>query len=345
MEENKGYGASVRERLELTLTALLPGALALLHPVTVRAGRLSWLCPVLALPVGLWLCALWRELGAEDLPRGLERAFGHFLGKVCQLLYFLWALVLLTESAGRYAARLMTTTEGEQARWLFLLAALGLCLWLSRGTGAVLARTGKLFFLATGVVLALILLLALPAVDWKNLWPPEEADLWGLLPGAGLCLSLSGYGIYALCLPRRLDSGMKSWPWTVWACGVFAALLFIVVGAFGPALTLRMRDPFLYLLEGVRVPGAFQRGEAALVAVLALGDITLLALLTRGALTLWWELTPGWKGGELWVLFAFLAAGVLPVGAAERWFPVGSLLLGIILPALAVLTGKLRKRK
>ena len=345
MKEDKGYGASARERLELTLTALLPAALGLLGPVTARAGRLSWLGPGLALPVGLGLCFLWRELGERDLPQGLEEAFGPFLGKACQFLYLLWALLLLTESARRYAARLMTTTEGEPVRWLYLLAALVLCLWLSRGTGAVLARTGKLFFLATGAVLALVLVLALPAVDWQNLWPPGGAELRGLLPGAGLCLSLSGYGIYALCLPRRPDSGLRSWPWAVWGCGVFAALLFIVVGAFGPALTLRMGEPFLYLLEGVQVPGAFQRGEAALVAALALSDVTLLALLTRGAVTLWKSLASGRRGGGLWVTLAFLAAGVLPAGMAGRWLPPGNLILGILLPAFSVFTRKLRKGK
>ena len=331
--------------MELTLTALLPAALGLLGQVAARAGRLSWLGPVVVLPVGLCLCLLWKELGERDLSQGLEEAFGPFLGKGCQLLYFLWALFLLSGSAGRYAARLMTTTEGEPVRWLYLLAALGLCLWLSRGTGAVLARTGKLFFLATGAVLVLVLALALPAVDWQNLWPPEGADLWGLLPGAGLCLSLSGYGIYALCLPRGRGSGMRSWPWAAWGCGIFAALLFIVVGAFGPALTLRMGEPFLYLLEGVQVPGAFRRGEAALVAALALSDVTLLALLTRGAVTLWKNLTPGWRGGGFWVALAFLAAGVLPVGMAGRWIPVGNLIMGILLPAFSVFTRKLRKGK
>lgn len=343
MGDRTERGVSIRERLELTLTALLPAALTLLGPVTAQAGRLGWLGPAVALPVGLCLCFLWRELGEKDLPQGLEAAFGPFLGKICQLLYFLWALLLLTESAGRYAARLLTTTEGEAVRWLFLLAALALCLWLSRGTGAVLARTGKLFFLATGVVLGLILLLALPAVNAWNLWPPEGADLKGLLPGAGLCLSLSGYGVYALCLPRRPDSSMRVWPWAIWASGIFAALLFIVAGAFGPALTLRMGEPFLYLLEGVQVPGAFQRGEAALVAALALSDLTLLALLTRGTVTLWRGAT-GWKWGGVWAAAAFLAAGMLPAGVLSGMVPIGNLILGILLPTLSVLTKKVRKR-
>ena len=85
-------GASPRERAELTMAGLLPAVLALLPAMAAQAGRLCWLGPVLALSAGLWLCRLWRQLGQEDLPRGLEAAFGAGLGKAAQLLYLLWGL-------------------------------------------------------------------------------------------------------------------------------------------------------------------------------------------------------------------------------------------------------------
>ena len=77
-------GISRRGRLELTLTALLPAALGLLGPVTVRAGRLGWLGPLGALPVGLFLGAVWRRLGEISLSRGLEeRSEERRVGKEC----------------------------------------------------------------------------------------------------------------------------------------------------------------------------------------------------------------------------------------------------------------------
>lgn len=352
MKRDIHSGCSRRERLEVTATALIPAALGLLGPAVQLAGRLSWLGPVLALPVGLCLCPVWGRLGQEDLSRGLEEAFGNARGKLAAILYLLWGWALLTDAARRYSERLVTISEGEGVRWLFLLSGLGICLWLGREKGAIFARTGRILFLAVGVTLGAVLLLALPGVNWQNLWPPKTAD-WRGLPGNGtLCLSLTGYGIYALCIPRRgQDSMERTWPWAAWGCGLFATLLFIVVGAFGPALVEQMGDPFLYLLEGVQVPGAFRRGEAGLIAVLALGDLVLLTLLGRGCMTLWERLIPVFSGlGWLPVTAAFAAAGVLS-GSERAWaklaaaLPGGNLILGVLLPVFAILTIKVRERR
>ena len=350
MREGK-EGCSRREQLELTATALVPAALGLLRPAIMLGGRLSWLAPAVALPLGAGLCRAWGRLGERDLQSGLERGFGSFLGKAAELAYLVWGLALLTDSARRYSGRLFAVFEGEAVRWLFLLSALGVTLWLGwRETGAF-ARTGRIFFLVVGITLCGILALALPGVDWKNLLPPEPGK-WRGLPGAGaLCLSLAGYGIYALCLPRRREGRQeKTWPWAAWGCGVLSLLLFVVLGVFGPTLAERMEEPFLYLLEGVQVPGAFHRGEAGLAAVLSLADLVLLALLGRGCMALWRSLLPPISAlGCVPVAGAFLLAGALPtMGAAwgswEGILPAVNLVFGALLPALAALLGVARER-
>lgn len=346
-EEHKGV--SGRERLALTVTALVPGVLGTLAALAGSAGTLAWLAPVIALPVGLVLCRVWEGLGENGLSLGLEETFGKGLGKCLEALYLLWALFLTIERADGYARRLMTTTEGESVRWLYLGVGLALCLWLSRGGGTVLAQTGKLFFLAVTAVLALSLLLALPGADWKNLWPPRTGDPAGLPMAAATALGLSGYGVFALCLPKREKRKIQAGIWTVWSCAVFSALILAVVGAFGPVLAARMKEPFLLLLQGVEVPGAFRRGEAALTAALALADWALLALLTWGCKKLWSSLTGfAWGGGVL-TAGAFLAAGLLPRwpllqdGMAQMavW---GNLAFGMGIPFLGwILRGRKRK--
>ena len=341
-----GHKRSERERLELTVTALVPAALGMLAVPASAAGRGACLCPVLALPAGLWLCRVWRRLG--ELPRGLERCFGVTGGKAAALAYLLWGGFLLAENGRRCARRLLLTVGEGGSPWLFLGVILALALWLGRREDAF-ARTGRIFFLAVTVTLAAVLILALPGLRWENLLPVGGRELAGVPFGSVWVLSLSGYGVYGLCLPAEGRGETRPGRWTVWSCGGLSVLTLAVVGAFGPALVLEMDEPFLYLLGGVGLPGAFQRGEAALAAVLALGDLTLLTLLSWGCGRLWRELLPGRKKSA-WVPAAvgLLAAGLIPAQGGvsfwtERIAPAGNLIFGVLLPAGAVLTEKCRK--
>lgn len=341
-----GEGVSGRQREPLLLCALLPAALGLLRPLC-RLGRLSWLGPVLALPAGLWLCLLWRELGREGLPLGLERAFGRGFGKLAQLLYLFWALVLLAESARTYAHRLGRLLPG--AEWFFLLSALAVSLWLARGQDAAFARAGRLFFFAAAAALVFAMALAATGLDWKNLWPPERGDLVGVPCSALLCLSLAGYGVFAMCLPCREEG--RGYGWAAWGGVALAWLLLTVVGTFGPKLAAELEEPFLMALQGVEVPGAFRRGEAALAAALTLSDFALLALLSRGCGSLWERAAgkSGAWGGYLLAAVAFPAAGTLGKSGLWRlvseWLPAGNLIFGVVIPALAVLGRKVRETK
>lgn len=332
------------------MAALVPAGIGLLGPIVMLGGRLSWLGAGLALPVGMCLAPVWKRLGRDGLDHGLEEAFGRWGGVGAEVLYLLWGLALLTDSARKYSERLLTVSEGEGVRWFFLISALMVCLLLNRGGDDRFGRAGRIFFLVVAVALGITGALALGGVRWQNLWPPEGAGWWGL-PGSGaLCLSLAGYGVYALCLPVRSGEGGAR-AGVVWGCGALTLFLLLVIGTFGPVLAGRMGEPFLYLLEGVRVPGAFRRGDAGLLMVLALGDLLLMSLLGRGCMTLWKRLVSPFPAlGWLLVAGAFAVAGVLPgLGRVWAWLsarlPVGNLILGVLLPAVAVLTIKARDRR
>lgn len=343
MRENSGRGCSRRERLEVLVTALTAAQLGLLGPILQAAGRLGWLGPVIVTPVSLWLCSLWGVLGGRELGLGLERAFGSIAGKAAQGFYLIWGLILLAHSARRYSDRLLSIYEGETVRALFLTLALVLALWLGRGDGGAFARTGRIFFLAVSVTVGFVLVFSLPGMDWKNLWPPEGGDWRGLPKGAGVTLSLAGYGVYTLCLPRREEGKTKAWPWVLWSSGIFAAVLLVITGTFGPALVGQLREPILYLLEGVGVPGAFRRGEAGLVAVLVLADLVLLSLLTWGCIALWRRIMPWWSwGGAVAAAGAFFVAE-MGWEVAEEFLLLGNLTAGILLPAMAMVWEKIRR--
>lgn len=338
MGRERGRGMAV-------IAGLIPPMLALLGPLSLRAGRLGWLTPLCALPAGALMCWIWRRAAGRSLSRLLEESFGLWAGRGVQLLYLLWGLWLMSVAARRYVRRLLITAPGENVRWLYLGAALLLVLWLSRGEGVILLRTGRLLFGALTAAVILGAALSLPALKWENLWPPDPADWTGLGAGALTVAGLAGWGIFGLYLPG--EERERPWGWTALGCGLFAGLLAVTLGTFGPALTGRMEEPFLLLLAGAAAPGVFRRGEAALASVLTLGDFMLLALLLRGCACLWRGLFPGRAGRGVWLVAgaAFWWAGAYPVAGArgEPLLLWGGVLFGIGLPTLAVLTEAGRK--
>lgn len=316
-------------------TALAAGSLGLLGPILAEGGSLAWLAPLLCLPLALGVGRLWGGLGS--LPNAL--------GRPALALYYGWALVLLAESAFGYADRLVTTARSGSP-WFFLGTAAALCLWLCRGGGAIPARSGRLFFLGVAAVLGLTVALSLPGLRWENLWPPEGAK--GLPGAALLCVSLSGYGVYGLCLP---EDGRKrgGWAWALSLCAIVAGMLLALIGSFGSPLTAGRPEPVLLLLEGVQVPGIFRHGEAALEGGLALADLTLMMVLAYGCKELWTKLAPGrspWWG-LLPAAGAILAAGVMPLHwqtvLTARVVPAGNLLFGILGPGVAIFTRRAKR--
>ncbi len=159
-------------------------------------------------------------------------------------------------------------------------------------------------------------------------------------------LSLLGYSVYGVLLPA---DGEEARPW-LWPAGgwlLLSAILLVLVGAFAPALALRMDEPFLYLLSGVGVEGAFQRGESMLYALAALGDLSLFALLAHGCARLWKCL---WgRGGWMPAGVGFVLAAVAPgLGAGFLTGPVGlagGLIFGVGVPLAAFLPKRLQMGK
>lgn len=331
---------SRRDRRAVMAAALFPAAVNLLQGPVWAAGRLAWLCPLLAAPAGIFLGRLWRRQRGAFL-----EGKGSAGRQALRLAYLLWGVVLLWGSGARFAHRLAWSFGEEDPRGAVLAVTLALALYLAR-RGQVLGRVGRVLLPALAVLTVGVALLALPGLERENWLPAGAGELAGVPAGAAVVLSLAGYPVFGLFLPIEEKEGGASW-WG-WCCAALTAGLGVLVGAFGPALVLRMDEPFLYLLGEAGLPGAFQRGEALLAAVAGLGDLCLLALVSFGAGRLWRGLFPA-AGGAAWLPTAagLALAWLEPETGTGFLAGVGGvacgMLFGTILPAVVILTEKVQK--
>ncbi len=340
-------GISVRQMMVLLGVALLAPMSELLPNLAAGGlGSAGWLAPVAAFP--LLLLALWAAAR-------LGRRTGGAAVRLFHIVYMLWAIWTLGLSLALTLARMQSVYQHTQAL-LWTLALLALAAWMALGKPAALARAGQIFYLALTVGALVVLVLAAGSVRWSNL--RVEAGALADLPLTGALTA----GVLLNVAPAALLEGqMLSLPgdrrrgigWTAVICAVAAALLAAMVGCLGPGLTVRLAAPFLTMVQGLRLQGAFQRTEALFAAMWLLSDLTLCTLMLHAWRRGWQQVCPG--RSCRWSVYPAALAGALLgwllAGQVEnpgRWLLLPALLglgLGLVLPLVLLPFAQGRRKR
>ena len=349
---------SLRQLIALTFAALLSPAIRVLPGRTAQiAGEGGWLATLAALPALLALCwALCALLKGRGLGRAVLDILGPVAGRLVLALCLAWGVFLLAANARLAALRFLSVSYRNAPLPLFLLALLGLALWLARKPVRVLGRAGEVFYLALAAGLGFSLALGAFQMEPGNLLP-----LWGEdLPAAGAAalpvLGLLGYGIYAAFLAGGVAPGethrRRLMKWAAGLCLTLTALQLVCLGNFGPGLAARLDTPFFMMVKGIGIEGTFQRVESVIMALWVLADLALLALLASACTVLAGELLPlpdrRWAAAPVALLALAGALWLFPDAyglkkVMDRAALAGNLAAGFLLPALLLLVKKLRR--
>ena len=338
---------SFSQLMMLLFGGLMGPAAELLPGTAAKAGAAGALgvtgAVVLMLVAGLFV----RSLAAEEgFAVGLTQVFGRWGGKVVLTIYMVWGELLLAVRLRQSAQRLSECGERDGAVWFFVLVLAGMTLWMAYGHLGALGRAAQLFFGALAVVGGMVLIFSLHQVRSGRLlveWPWSRKGIGAvLLPGA----QVLGYGVFASFL-YECSEKRRTKRWIRCLCVVWLVLVvvqIIVVGRFGPRVTLELNSGFFQLAEGIGLEGAFQRVESLVAAVWVFSDLLLLAGILWGMRrigeVLWPEIPASVviaSAGGLSGVAAVAVLGVsVPVWNLE-WYvvPIGNLVLGAAIPGAA----------
>ncbi|MCD7837809.1 MAG: GerAB/ArcD/ProY family transporter [Clostridiales bacterium] len=351
---------SLRQYLVLLFVALLSPLVKLIPSgLVARAGTGAWLSTLaLLLPVlaVVWLVAyLGRGLPEnEGLGELLCRCLGQRTGRILCGVFGLWLLLLSCLTLRLGVERLTSTIYPNTEMGLFFLTVLTVEWWLGRQKLPVLARVGQIFFFAVVLTLALVLVMGVGRIHLYNVWPVWTQDLPGVVRATVPALGVLGTGVgtlfcFGLVTDRR-GGRRQALGWTTALCLTLAALSFVVLGVFGPAIVQRLQIPFFSLAKEVSVEGAVERLEPLVVAMWVFTDVVLLGLLLRSAGR---ALTLAMGGEEQQsltpLLLVVLPGSYLVAGSFfalersyETWFLWGDLALFYGVPLAAAVVGKCR---
>lgn len=302
----KGEKLSPRQLAVAVMTSGLSAGAA-------AAGRADWRWMLASVPIGMLVgWALLRRVGRRPLYPALN------------VLYGVWAAVLMADVLRRAAGRVQAASGGqESAGWLLALLALPL-IWMGWGKAAAFFRAAEIFWLAALVTVGAILLLGLPRVEWR--WAMEPAGSWweSMLTGINV-LSAGLFVLPHLYKVEEEPGGTHRGLVWLGALGlVSSTLAALTAGLLSPAVAAQLDAPFF---AAAGLLGDSARLEGLVSALWLLPDLTLAGLLAHT-----------WGERRRPALAAAVALGLALTGITERLpgitAPVGCLILVVLTAAL-----------
>lgn len=261
---------SLRQMMVLLAVALLAPVTDLLPVVAARqAGSGGWLIALTMLPI--LLAAAWACRRA--FCGGVVREAGRPLRYTIIIMYILWCTATLAVVL-RVGAIRMEMVSGGVPSVVFTLSLTAVAVWMGLGKVSALARGAEIFFLALAAATAGILALAVGDVEWRNLQP----IVWSELPGAGIraagvILAAAPLSVLGKDIPEKQLRLPRMWGWITAFCAVVTLLLIAVIGTMGNRLCAELEIPYIIMVQGLGVKGAFQRMEAMVSALWLVSDL------------------------------------------------------------------------
>ena len=267
---------SARQIRVLAFVAMLAPMGALPGLVAQAGGGLGWLAPIAAIPLVAAGFFLFRSFGPEGLGETLRARWGR-LGRLAAIPYYIWMVALAALAAGQCVDRLGRTDYADLSPWLLSLALAVVAGYLTAGGRGTFLRAAEIFYLILLAALILFGVLGLWGIEPENLAPRSGEEGMGVWKGVIPVLGTMAAGIPAAFFPRaEVSAPRKGWT-AVWWCVAAAGICLLVIGTLGGALAAEMPLGFYLALQGVGLPGGFQRMEGLGTAVWVLSDLALIA--------------------------------------------------------------------
>ena len=345
----------------LTLLAMMAPLIHAVPTRTAAAGRASWLAAVpAALPLGVLLWALFHALARLPEGSGLADLYllglGRRWGMVCCALSGVWLLMILVADLRFCAERYVTAVYPDTGRGMFYLSLLALALWMGRGSLAALARAGTVLFWVVTVTLVVVLAMAAPRMHIYNVWPVtdtrlEQAGAGALRLSAVVSLAVPFSFLLGQVERRGARKGVL-----LWLGGLTTAMVCIaavIFGVFGPELAGELQVPFFALAKEISLRRTIQGIEVVVAAMWVMSDAALTGAVLFALGELVCRMIPRWDREMVRTAAVCLLVPLcllLPRSSfrMERLYiryglPM-NLAAGYLLPALALVAGRVRKR-
>ena len=278
---------SLREAVTLyLLITISPTIMASTAYAAQQANQAAWLTPLVAVLPGLllvWLMnKLFQKYPSSSFDEMLYDICGVAVGKIILVLYGIWFLVLSAVYLRFYAERIQTSLLTETGIDFLLIIMLGL-VWFALHKGVkTVGGFADLTFPIILLLLALLMVFALPKMRIENLYPITYLDAVPVLKGGLAPISVTGYLVCLLFIGNKIKNKSQMKKQGIIGILLLAAISILIigisVGTCGVSVTKRSPIPFFLAVKQIQILGILERFEPILIGVWIISDFLIIYL-------------------------------------------------------------------
>ncbi len=353
---------SIRQAMFLFLSISFTPMVRLL-PVyaTKRAKEAAWLVPIAAVAMLVLIAFIWQTFCKKYKDCSLMDIYceisGKFIGKIITAIYLIWILILTALYVRYFAIRLVGAVYPNATMNIFIVLMLIVIAYTLRNGLIVLARFNEVFLPVLTVVFYILIVLMLPNVKAEFLIPVTYRSIIPILSGGVGVTGILAYFTFVFIIGDKINNKEK-----IKKTGILLALFMFLpltlviavpMGIFSHSVVQRTQVPFLIAVKQISLFDTLEKFESIVVALWVLSDFVLISffiICTLHILKKLFKLSDIKPFINIHLIFIFILSNFIAKNSFEMEkfsediaIPV-NIVLGIVLPVIMLIIGKIRRK-
>jgi len=353
---------SMRQAVILFLTLTFSPTVRHIPSYTAKyAKQAAWLTPVMTLILMSLLAFVWNYFYKTYKDNTLMDIYcditGKVIGTILAFVHLAWMIILAAVYLRYFIIKLVGSIM-PLVSISFLLITILLMLFYALRYGLILiARLNELIFPIILVTFILIVLMLLPNIKWDFLVPLTYRDILPVLRGGiasvGILSSFTFLFIFGDSINNKEKTGKLGFQTALFLFCALTILLAWTIGTLSHTVTEKTLLPFLTSVKQISLFNVLEKIEPVVVSLWVMSDFVLISFFILATFRIIKHLFKNNNSQSLisisMVFFYFLTLSLVSSTfeienlSSKVILPV-NIILGIILPVIMFIIGKLRRK-
>lgn len=352
---------SVRQLLFVfTIIVSSPATRFLPTYAAAKAAQASWVSPLVWVVPFIVLIfmidSLLKKYEGQSMSEIISSIMGKYLGKLLQVIYLLWAILLSAVYTRYYAERLTSSIYPDINNNVLIILTLISIAYILRSGFTVIARMSEILLPFIGAMLIMLAIFLLPKVRLDNVLPVYFNDIVPIVKASFASATILSYLFLLFFLSDKIVNlkSFKIFGYIATYVNISSLMLviFIATGVLGSSVAQRSPMPILITVKQVSIMDTIENIEVIIIAIWIFADFTLISTFLVVTLNL---IKSIFKSSDTKPLINILAILLyfLSMGISSNKFELGEFsnrvlvplntILGFGFPTILFILSKLKK--